>query len=171
MEAVASASEQDAVPVQSPMDAPASAAERLGANLHELPQLSAGEEFLAGPVSAVFTRVSDDGRTSSAVAGLLYVTNHRLIEAGDVERRIDLRRITELGLTAGRILVTIARSRGLVVEVEDAHDLRALIAEAVSNRRRPRPSALVPVMARRFGTVADAELVEDVADVAAHGTR
>jgi hypothetical protein len=131
-------------------------------------ELAAGERIIAGPISAVFTRVAPDGAASEPTAGQLYVTNVNLINAGEVERRIKLSRITELGLAIGRILMTVSRSQGLVVEVENPSEVRAVIADAVAGSRPRRGSELVPVMASGLGAVADPELVEDVADVPAH---
>jgi hypothetical protein len=132
-------------------------------------RLAENEQLLAGPVPATFTRVAGDGRTTAPQHGTLYVTDRRLIQLAPQVRSIDLRRITELGLMANHILVTITRSRGLMVEVANAHELRGVIATAVSARRK-RPSRLVPVMASGLGTVADAELVEDVAYMPANSS-
>lgn len=134
------------------------------------PRLAEGERLLAGPVPARFTRVDSKGRTAPRQQGSLYLTDRRLIQVSPDARSIDLRRVTELGLVAGHILVTIARSRGLNIELEGAQELRATIAAAVS-ARRGRRSKLVPVMARGLGPVADPELVEDVADVTADSSR
>ena len=134
------------------------------------PRLAPGEQLLAGPVAASFTRVAIDGSTSTPATGSLYVTSRRLIPVAPSVRSVDLRRVTELGLMANHILVTIARSRGLIVEVANPQELRGVIARAVSARRKRR-SKLVPVMAAGLGTVADAELVEDVADVPANRPR
>jgi hypothetical protein len=134
------------------------------------PRLAEGEHLLAGPVEARFTRVAGDGTTSKPHPGALYVTDRRVIQVSPAPRSIDLRRITELGLMANHILVTISRSRGLIIELDGARQLRAVIAGAVSERRKRR-SKLVPVMARGLGSVADAELVEDVADVPANSPR
>jgi len=128
------------------------------------------EVVLAGPVAATFTPVAGDGTTASPKVGQMYLTDRRLLVTGQLERAIDLRRITELGLTLGRLLVTITRSRGLMIDVEGAEALRTRIAHAVSARRSGGDSELVPVMASGLGAVADAELVEDVADVPAHGS-
>jgi hypothetical protein len=170
MEAQAAAlPHDDALGLVPPADVPVSEGVTAGESVQGL-RLVAGELLLAGPVAAVFTRVAGDGSAAPPIAGLLYVTNRSLVQAGRVERTIDLRRITELGLAAGKVLVTIARSRGLMVEVENAQALRSVIADAVSARRAGRRSELVPVMARGLGAVADAELVEDAADVTADRT-
>jgi hypothetical protein len=126
--------------------------------------------MLAGPVAATFTRVDSKGRATPRQPGSLYVTSSRLIEVSPQARSIDLRRVTELGLVAGHILVTISRSRGLIIELEGAQELRATIAAAVSARRK-RSSKLVPVMARSLRSVADTKLVEDAADVPADRSR
>ena len=134
------------------------------------PQLAPGEQLLAGPVAARFTRVDGRGRTTPRQQGSLYVTSQRLIQVAPEARSIDLRRVSELGLVAGHILVTVARSRGLIIELEGAQELRATIAAAVSARRKRR-SKLVPVMARGLRSVADVELVEDAADMPANSPR
>jgi hypothetical protein len=134
------------------------------------PVFEEAENVLAGPIAVTFTRVSGDGSTTAPRPGTLIVTDRRLIEVAPGVRSIDLRRITELGLMASHILITIARSRGLMVEAPDAGELRGIIAGAVSARRKG-PSVLVPVMASGLGTVADTQLVEDAAHVPANRPR
>jgi hypothetical protein len=162
--------EKDEAPALPAVDVPAATAEDAGGAWSHQFELAPGEQLLRGPIAASFTRVAGDGTTSTPRAGSLYVTSQRLIQVAPDPRSIDLRRITELGLMANHILVTIARSRGLMIEVADAQELRGVVAGAVSARRKGR-SKLVPVMASGLGPVADAELGEDVAHVPADRSR
>ena len=168
-------SQAAAVPIDAARDAqareePEQHERSVGPDLTLPVELLDDEVVLAGPVAATFTPVAGDGTTASPKVGQMYLTDRRLLVTGQLERAIDLRRITELGLTLGRLLVTITRSRGLMIDVEGAEALRTRIAHAVSARRSGGDSELVPVMASGLGAVSHAELVEDVADVPAHGS-
>jgi hypothetical protein len=96
------------------------------------------EERLLGsrdPATVRMVDIDDGGRAIRLEEGRLYVTDRRLLHVGSRTESVELLNIDELAMADDRILVTLAGSRGLTLDVENPHQLRVLIAAAKAARR------------------------------------
>ncbi len=94
--------------------------------------LRRGEQVFGMREGAVIGRidVEDDARAVVRETGPLYVTDRRLLHFGSRTQAIRLEDIGELSMADDRILVTLAGSRGVTLDVEDPHQFRVLLAAA-----------------------------------------
>jgi hypothetical protein len=109
-------------------------------------------------------------------AGDLYLTSRRLVVLSRPQFEVELEWIREIGLAGDRLLLTLADGSGVCVVATGPRLLRVEISaarERVRQARGTKPgragvdpqSVQIAESAGGLGPVADAELVEDAADV------
>ena len=112
-------------------------------------------------------------------AGDLYLTSRRLVVLSRPQLGVELGWIQEIGLAGDRLLLTLADGSGVCLVTTGPRLLRVEISAARERVRQARDakacrarvageSVEVAEAAGGLGPVADAELVEDAADVALH---
>ena len=81
---------------------------------------------------ALATVSAIDGATSSApkAGGVLFVTDQRLIHVGEQTTSVHLSDVIELTVTDSTLLINLANSSGLVVELRQPRRLRVLLLAA-----------------------------------------
>ena len=146
------------------------------------PLLCPGERVHAIRRGVTFElREPQDGATVNRCgAGDLYVTSRRMLVLSRPVLDVELEWIREIGLAGDRLLLTLADVSGVCLVVTGPRLLRVEISAARERVRQARSakscrarlsgaSVEVAEPAGGLGPVADAELVEDAADVALHG--
>ncbi len=99
------------------------------------PYLADGEVLLGVRPEAVLGRLGEAGQGVVRAEGRLFVTDRRLLHLGAEAVSILLADVRELAISEDRILVTLAGSRGMTIDVPDPRHLRVLIAAARSAAR------------------------------------
>ena len=145
------------------------------------PLLCPGEQVHAMRRGAMFElrEPLDGASVNRCGAGDLYLTSRRLVVLSGPMLDVELEWIREIGLAGDRLLLTLADVSGVCLVVTGPRLLRVEISAARERVRQARDakacrarvageSVEVAEAAGGLGPVADAELVEDAADVALH---
>jgi hypothetical protein len=145
------------------------------------PLLCPGEHVHALRRGVMFElREPQDGSSANRCgAGDLYLTSRRIVVLSRPLLDVELESIREIGLAGDRLLLTLADGSGVCLVTTGPRLLRVEISASRERVRQARDakacrsrlsgaSVEVAEPAGGLGPVADAELVEDAADVALH---
>ena len=145
------------------------------------PLLCPGEHVHALRRGVMFElrELPDGSSVNRCGAGDLYLTSRRLVVLSRPQLGVELGWIQEIGLAGDRLLLTLADGSGvclvttgpqlLLVEISAARErVRQARSAKTCRARVAGESVEVAEPAGGLGPVADAELVEDAADVALH---
>ena len=94
------------------------------------PHLMSGEQVLGWRPEASLGRVDEATHVLAHDGGPAYVTSHRLLHLGHAITAVPLGDIAEVAMAGDRILVTIAGSRGLMLDLAGPRQFRVLLAAA-----------------------------------------
>jgi hypothetical protein len=118
-------------------------------------------------------RIECSAPSGPSMTGTLYLTARRLVLAGGQRFEVPLEEIRDTGI-AGDLLLLLLRGGGAVaIGVDRPRLLRVEVAaaRAAARRSRVRVSGEVAEPRGGLGAVADAQLVDDAADVVLHRAR
>jgi hypothetical protein len=96
------------------------------------PHLADDERVLGMRAQADLGRLDEATRATVRHSGRLYVTDRRLLHLGEEVVSVSLADIVELAMSDERILVTLAESRGVTLDISDPRRFRVLVAAAKS---------------------------------------
>ena len=96
------------------------------------PLLIGGEQVIGWRPQAGLSSIQENTHTVIRDDGRLYVTSTRLLHLGRQTTAVPLAEIDELAMADDRILITLAGSRGLMLDVDLPRQFRVLLAAARS---------------------------------------